>query len=67
LLRAHIFRFFSVCHTCKSQLDAALFNDQDWQYVCKAASNVDDAMSLIELGFEHVCDFDGVKLFRKRS
>jgi hypothetical protein len=25
------------------------------QYVYKAASNVDDAMSRIELGFEHVC------------
>ena len=25
------------------------------QYVYKAASNVDDAMSRIELGFEHFC------------
>jgi len=29
-----------------------------------AASNVDDAMSRVELGFEHVCGF-GVKLFSK--
>jgi hypothetical protein len=43
-----------VCHTCTLWLDAALFTDQDMQYVYKAASNVDDAMSRIELGFEHV-------------
>jgi len=34
--------------------------------MCKGASNVDDAMNRIELGFEHVCGF-GVKLLRKRS
>ena len=49
------------------QLDAALFSEEADQYVCKAASTVEEAMNLIELGFQHVCDFDGVKLFRKRS
>jgi integrase len=49
------------------QLDAAIYSEEDDQFVCKAASTVDDAMSLIELGFEHVCEFDGIILFRKRS
>jgi integrase len=49
------------------QLDAALYADEDEQFVSKAASKVNEAMEFIELGFEYVCDFDGVKLFRKRS
>jgi integrase len=48
------------------QLDEALFSEEDDQFVCKAASTVKDAMELIELGFQHVCDYDGVKLFKKR-
>ena len=48
------------------QLEEALFDEDDDQYVCKAASTAKEAMKLIELGFQHVCDFDDVKLFRKR-
>jgi integrase len=48
------------------QLSEALFSEEDEQYACKAASTVKEAMTLIELGFHHVCDFDGVKLFKKR-
>jgi len=49
------------------QLEEALFSEEDNQFVCKAASTVEEAMKFIELGFQHVCDFDGVKLFRKRK
>ncbi|EMR73901.1 site-specific recombinase XerD [Thaumarchaeota archaeon SCGC AB-539-E09] len=57
----------SVQNTLKYiQLDEALFSDEDEQYVCKAASTVKEAMKLIEFGFQHVTDFDGVKLFKKR-
>ncbi len=49
------------------QLDTALFSEEEEQFVCKAASTVEEAMNLIELGFQHVCDFNGVKLLRKRS
>jgi hypothetical protein len=48
------------------QLSEVLFGEEDEQYVCKAASTVKEAMTFIELGFQHVCDFDGVKLFKER-
>ena len=37
------------------------------EYVCKVAKNVDDAKALIESGFDHVTDVEGMKLFRKRK
>ena len=36
-------------------------------YVCKTASNVNEASKLIEASFEYVTEMDGVKLFRKRK
>jgi len=40
-------------------------NKDDW--VCKVAETVDEAVRLVEAGFEYVCDFNGVKIFRKRK
>jgi len=31
------------------------------------AKTVKEAQKLIEAGFEYVCEFDGVRLFRKRK
>ncbi|MCS7114261.1 MAG: tyrosine-type recombinase/integrase [Candidatus Bathyarchaeota archaeon] len=42
------------------------FQGED-EYICKAASTVDEAKQLIEAGFEYICDIEGVKLFRKRK
>jgi hypothetical protein len=36
-------------------------------YHSKAARTEAEALSLIEAGFEYVCDFEGAKLFRKRK
>jgi hypothetical protein len=36
-------------------------------YVCKAAKNIDEAIQLIEQGFEYVTEIDGNKLFKKRK
>jgi len=36
-------------------------------YHSKAARTETETLSLIEAGFEYVCDFEGVKLFRKRK
>jgi len=36
-------------------------------YHSKAARTEAETLSLIEAGFEYVCDFEGVKLFRKRK
>jgi integrase len=41
------------------------FKDDD--YVCKAATTVDQAKSLIEAGFEYICEIEGTRLFRKRK
>jgi integrase len=40
-------------------------NDDEW--TCKTASNVNEATSLIEAGFEYVTEIDGAKLFKKRK
>ncbi|MDR0461108.1 MAG: tyrosine-type recombinase/integrase [Nitrososphaerota archaeon] len=48
------------------QLDEALFKDEI-DYVSKIAKTEAEACHCIEAGFEFVCDFDGHKLFRKRT
>ncbi len=42
-----------------------LVHFEDQSFVCKCAKNPDEAMLLVESGFEFVCDMEGVKLFRK--
>jgi len=37
------------------------------EYVSKVAKNEKDVCALIDAGFEHVCDFDTHKIFRKRK
>jgi hypothetical protein len=43
-----------------------LFKDQQ-EYVSKVAKNEIDACALVEAGFEYVCDFNNVKIFKKRK
>jgi integrase len=40
-------------------------NDDEW--TCKGATNKNEAMQLIEAGFEYITEIDGTKLFRKRK
>jgi integrase len=47
-----------------TQLLETLENDE---YTCKTATNVKEAMQLLENGFEYVQDIDGIKLYRKRK
>jgi integrase len=44
-----------------------LINFDKEDYLCKAATTVDEARTLIEQGFEYVTEMDGIKLFRKRK
>lgn len=46
------------------QLAEELFRDQQ-EYVSKVAKNEKDACALVEAGFEYVCDFNNVKIFKK--
>ena len=41
--------------------------EQDNNYTCKVAQNVEQATELIENGFEYVTEMDGLELFRKRK
>jgi hypothetical protein len=48
------------------QLAEELFKDQQ-EYVSKVAKTAKDACTLVEAGFEYVCDVDDAKIFRKRK
>ncbi len=39
--------------------------DQDDAYTCKIAQNIEQAIQLIESGFEYVTEMDGLELFKK--
>lgn len=49
------------------QLEEALFTGEHEEFICKTAKNVDEAEIIIELGFDYVCEIEGIKLFRKRK
>jgi len=42
------------------------FENED-EYICKMAKTPKEVKKLIELGFEYVCEQDGLKFFRKRK
>ena len=46
------------------QLANEMFKDQQ-EYISKVAGNLKETCTLVEAGFEYVCDMDGVKIFRK--
>ena len=37
------------------------------EYICKTAKTTEEAIPLIEAGFQYVTDIDGTKLFKKRK
>jgi len=44
-----------------------LVNFETDEYHSAVAETVEEARKLIEAGFEYVCNFNGVRLFRKRK
>jgi len=49
-------------------IENALFqNGREEEFYVRTARTVEEACKLIEVGFEYVCDMDGVKIFRKRK
>lgn len=48
-------------------LEKACYPNGGDDYHSKATRTEAEALSLIEAGFEYVCDFEGAKLFRKRK
>jgi hypothetical protein len=49
------------------QLEEAIFEKGDDQFISKAATTVEDVLKLVEAGFECVCDVNDAKVFRKRK
>ncbi len=48
-------------------MEQLLFSENADEYHVKAASNLEEAMQLIEVGFEYITEVEGKKLFRKRK
>jgi hypothetical protein len=44
-----------------------LINFESDEYHSATATTVQDAQKLVEAGFEYVCNFNEVKVFRKRK
>jgi type 1 fimbriae regulatory protein FimB/type 1 fimbriae regulatory protein FimE len=48
-------------------LEQALFTEQNDQFTAKVAHDENEALQLIEAGFEYITDYDQHKIFRKRK
>jgi len=48
-------------------LDRTYFGDRADDFTVKVASTVEEAVKLIEVGFEYVTEMNGVKIFRQRK
>ncbi len=48
------------------QLEEALFQGE-CEYISKVARTEKEILSLIDVGFEYVTEFEGAKIFRKRK
>lgn len=50
-----------------ANMEKAFFPESSEDYTVKVAATVEEACKLLEVGFEYVTEFDGMKLFRKRK
>ena len=48
-------------------LEKMLYEDISDQFIVKVADTMDDAVKLMEVGFEFHAEIEGYKLFRKRK
>jgi len=48
-------------------LEAVLFTEESDSFYSAVADTVEHARKLVESGFDYICDFSGVKIFRKRK
>lgn len=48
-------------------LEEAYYQKKPEDYVIKVAKSVEEALPLMEQGFEEASDFNGVKIFKKRK
>jgi integrase len=48
-------------------LENAIFLEQNNQFTCRTAKDINEATQLIEAGFDYITEIDGTKLFKKRK
>lgn len=48
-------------------LEAALFQAGSDEFTVRVARSLDDAINIVEAGFDYVRDMEGAKLFRRRK
>jgi len=48
-------------------IEEALFGQGPDDYHSAVAKTVEEAYKLVDTGFEYVCEFDDIKVFRKRK
>lgn len=49
------------------QTEKALFNDENDSFEVQAVKEPDEIKGMLEVGFEYVCERDGLMFFRKRK
>ena len=52
---------------CYVHLSELIYKQEKDDYIYRVARTINEATKLMEAGFEHVCDVEGVKIFRKRK
>lgn len=48
-------------------LEEMMYQDSDDQFIVKVANTMEEAIKLMEVGFEYHAEIEGNKLFRKRK
>ena len=49
------------------QIEKAIFQDTDDQFTVKVAKTPEDIKALLEVGFDYICEKDGLMFLRKRK
>jgi len=63
----HVMKLLGHKNIQNTLLYTQLISFENDEYYSATASTVQEARELIEAGFEYVCEFDGVKIFRRRK
>ncbi|MCJ7574693.1 hypothetical protein MUO93_10605 [Candidatus Bathyarchaeota archaeon] len=48
-------------------LEEAIYQQGSDEYISKAANTTEEALKLVEVGFEYVCEIGEARVFRKRK
>lgn len=63
----HVMKLLGHRNLNNTLLYTQLVDFESSEFHVATAKTVEEACRLIEVGFEYVCDMDGVKIFRKRK